>query len=677
MRKMFLALSAALCALTAAAGGAACGESGRTSGVPVSTPMTEHSYTGSAELGEAVCDHCGIVLYPLLTAVNTGYHLTEDEKSYRMDVRAGEEKVIVPSFYRESADEWYLPVTEVIFEGDGAAEAEFSAMIERAYFPTMNSGVSEKITVPEESACYKSIDGVLFDKTGETLIYYPEKREGSVYEIPQGVKRIAPSAFSFSQRLTSVILPDGLEEIGRSAFLGSEALESVEIPDSVTSLGERAFAECPSLRAVKLSAGLEEIESGMFMSCVSLESISVPDGVKKIGERAFAFCGALAEVRLFEGLERIGENTFLDCTALKSAEIPDSVAEIGESAFYECSALKTAVLPEGLTRIESQLFYRCADLESVVIPESVTCIGSGAFADCCGISSVVIPGSVEVIENGAFAYWTQEQTIYAVVSRKPEEWEEEWNGNSLAAVVWGYDADTVLPVHYVSGSGNVCAKCGEELFPCASGEIFFERNDEQTGFTCFVYTLLEGRVTVPAFYRAGEEDEYLPVTAALISSNTRALEVPETVSALRIFSCPLMGEVIVSAKNPYYNSADGVVFDESGETLCYYPPRKSGTSYSVPDGVRIIASRAFESASGLRDLRLPEGLEEIGEGAFGFCWNIFGIVIPESVTDVGAFAFDGWAEAQTIYVAAEKQPAGWDVNWYDYSDAAVVWGYKG
>lgn len=73
-------------------------------------------------------------------------------------------------------------------------------------------GVSEKITVPEESACYKSIDGVLFDKTGETLIYYPEKREGSVYEIPQGVKRIAPSAFSFSQRLTSVILPESSTE---------------------------------------------------------------------------------------------------------------------------------------------------------------------------------------------------------------------------------------------------------------------------------------------------------------------------------------------------------------------------------------------------------------------------------------------------------------------------------
>ena len=93
--------------------------------------------------------------------------------------------------------------------------------------------------------------------------------------------------------------------------------------------------------------------------------------------------------------------------------------------------------------------------------------------------------------------------------------------------------------------------------------------------------------------------------------------------------------------------------------------------------MQTIGDYAFYECSALESVEISDGLQSIGERAFDGCCALKSIVIPESVTDVGSFAFDGWTKEQTIYVAAEEKPAGWDVNWYDYSDAAVVWGYKG
>lgn len=62
--------------------------------------------------------------------------------------------------------------------------------------------------------------------------------------IPDGVKEIAPCAFSNNRRIRSVILPAGLCKIGHHAF-ASTNISEVNIPASVEDIGFDAFANCP------------------------------------------------------------------------------------------------------------------------------------------------------------------------------------------------------------------------------------------------------------------------------------------------------------------------------------------------------------------------------------------------------------------------------------------------
>ncbi|GHU02070.1 hypothetical protein FACS1894147_03170 [Spirochaetia bacterium] len=102
------------------------------------------------------------------------------------------------------------------------------------------------IQVNTNNKDYTSRDGLLFDKTGDTLLAYPAGLKGP-YAIPAGVTGIGNFAFSGSTGLTAVSIPVGVTSIGYSAFHGCTGLASINIPASVTTIEESAFLGCISL----------------------------------------------------------------------------------------------------------------------------------------------------------------------------------------------------------------------------------------------------------------------------------------------------------------------------------------------------------------------------------------------------------------------------------------------
>jgi hypothetical protein len=95
-------------------------------------------------------------------------------------------------------------------------------------------------TVDENNLFFKSIDGVLFDYLGETLIAYPENR-AEVYVIPQGTVTIASYAFVANTKITSVTIPNSVEVIQDGAFGYTDSLLSIVIPSSVQTMGMYVF----------------------------------------------------------------------------------------------------------------------------------------------------------------------------------------------------------------------------------------------------------------------------------------------------------------------------------------------------------------------------------------------------------------------------------------------------
>ncbi|MBO5363600.1 MAG: leucine-rich repeat domain-containing protein, partial [Clostridia bacterium] len=84
----------------------------------------------------------------------------------------------------------------------------------------------KNVSVDAQNKIYKSIDGVLFDKSGSVLYLYPASKEGSEYSVPEGVTKIAEYAFGENKNLKKVVLPKTLAVVGTFAFYKTDKLDT-------------------------------------------------------------------------------------------------------------------------------------------------------------------------------------------------------------------------------------------------------------------------------------------------------------------------------------------------------------------------------------------------------------------------------------------------------------------
>lgn len=96
------------------------------------------------------------------------------------------------------------------------------------------------------------------------------------------------------------------------------------------------------------------------------------------------------------------------------------------------------------------------------------------------------------------------------------------------------------------------------------------------------------------------------------------------------------------------------VLSADGRTLYYCPAVAAGEAYTVPEGVRKIASWAFLELPNLREVTLPEGLEQIDKLAFLEC-GLRGVTIPAG-TWVEPFAFKNCKDLARIAPAGISDP---------------------
>ena len=129
-----------------------------------------------------------------------------------------------------------------VFDGCGAVE--FSSPD-----PTFLNVMAQKEFIIEDGSVLKKYKG--------------HKKEATV---PEGIKTIAPGAFTNNEQIEKIVLPDGLEKIEGGymdgAFAGCRGLRSIVIPDSVQEIGWNSFYGCSNLTEMTLP--LRAIGDDMF-----------------------------------------------------------------------------------------------------------------------------------------------------------------------------------------------------------------------------------------------------------------------------------------------------------------------------------------------------------------------------------------------------------------------------
>lgn len=161
-----------------------------------------------------------------------------------LNIREGTRLIAVSGSYLLSVDTIIIP-----------ASLKYSESTFFSYY-------TKKFIVNENSPYYSTDEnGILFNKDKTIIVRYPKNEEITDYTVPQGVKEIAPNAFSYSN-ITSVTFPEGLEKIGFSAFEGCD-IYNLKFPSSLKEIGAYAFYGT-ELKAVVIPESVEKLGYSVF-----------------------------------------------------------------------------------------------------------------------------------------------------------------------------------------------------------------------------------------------------------------------------------------------------------------------------------------------------------------------------------------------------------------------------
>ena len=536
------------------------------------------------------------------------------------------------------------------------------------------------ITVDPANTSYSSVAGVLLSEAGRTLVRFPVGRAGG-YVVPDDVENIGVCAFSGAIGLTTVTMPPTVTTIEESAFERCSSLTGLTIPPGVTRIGPYAFNGCTGLVSVTLPDGLTDIEQCVFYGCSGLADVTFPfsGSFASIGSSAFSGCASLAALTLPDGVTDIGSHAFSGCTSLTSLTLPNSLTSIGSYALSRCTSISTTVLPANVTSIARGLFSGCSSLVSVVIPIGVTSIGDSAFDDCSGLVNVTIPVGVTSIGDSAFddCRGLVSVTIPVGVTSIGNSAFNDCDGLASVTIPVGVtsigdsafnDCDGLVSVTISAGVTSI----GDRAFRACPDLTSIVVDDASASYASVDGVLFNRSLTTVLQYPGGRTEDYtipegvtsiggsafayctglgsVTIPGSLISIAGSAfygckslahVTIPAgvtTIGASAFSGCTSLMAISVDADNMSFCSVDGVLLNESQDTLIAYPPGRIG-DYVVPGPVSSIGARAFYGCNNLTSVVLTNGVTDLGARAFCDCINLTSVTLADSVTSIGDFAF--------------------------------------
>ncbi|MBR5987386.1 MAG: leucine-rich repeat protein, partial [Clostridia bacterium] len=560
----------------------------------------------------------------------------------------------------------------------------------------------ERIAVPEQNPNFIFTAGTLFNKDKTLLYIYLYTNRAESYDVPDSVETVADFAFRKAGGLKQIRFASDVT-VGESIFGTEGDIHAVIYAPKGSYNVEKAaiYAGLSFYNDITPCLAYEEVEDGVRIvgfTCVdhAHDEINIPlyiadKPVVAIGARAFAeesfndgyieapvtadtfvkgkYYTQLVNYSAFEVATAYSDELYVqynDGGVIKYSQtyVSESDFMMSATTYYVLVIYDTLYLPADSFN-EFTVYY--VPFRGVRVGDNVKRIESGAFRGS-NLTSIVIGSSVESIAADAFVGSTALLEAYFKSDLTPDT--GAFSELSDKFVVYFTEDCTHLRDYF------------RTLFESGDGKIKTLASLEDSEY-CFEYALndlnntaeiigLKNHVCVD-----GHNDLVVPsqifgrytvtsIADHAFEGNTEIirLTLPDEVVSIgngALSGCTRLTEIVLSATNPNFAFADGVLFGkELGERtkLIFYTAKNTATSYTVPDGITEIAAGAFYGNEYLKSITVGKDVVTIGDKAFVACASLQNIYVHEANTAFVSTAKYGDGLVGVLYQIKSTLPNG-------------------
>ncbi len=474
--------------------------------------------------------------------------------------------------------------------------------------------------VSSKNLSYRAIDGVLFNKKGDTLLLYPNGK-GNSYKVPKGTVTIESNAFYLSN-IEYIKLPSGLKTIKEAAFSYCFSLISISIPKSVTQMNISDFQYLKCLKSIYVESGNKLYASyeGIIYNTTKTKMILVPRAYEKT---ALKFPSTLSSLYLSHfNLEKVSEIT-----------IPKSLKKLGlynenPNSFDKIileAGNKNFVLYKGSLynkdKTELMLFKKQSKAE---FPSTLKNLNA-LYLRNSGITEMVIPAKTQLI------VW--QDSVYDIPTLKKLSVDKNSQYYSMQDEMLLSKDKTVLidvprdvqnliiPDNVKSIDTSLSAgmsKLKSIFIPKSFTEFSFyfllnakmieeiEVDKENNLFTSIDGIMYSKDCSKLICYPMNKPDKsyVMPDSVKSISNVQFIISNPnlESITLSKLLKkdeysfqqSNSLQEINVSKDNAFYTSIDGVLYNKEMTELISYPYHKKNISFTIPDTVIIATGLCYK-----------------------------------------------------------------------------------
>lgn len=444
--------------------------------------------------------------------------------------------------------------------------------------------------------------------------------------IPGGVTSIYRGAFSACDSLSSVTIPEGVTSIGDQAFEYCENLTSVRIPDSVVSIGGWAFQVCNNLTCISMGQwlrGFEEVMSRVKRPGRLDFAVQTASAISAVHVKARK--NALLGFAVENPKDLLSERarSYLDYAKKNAEKLVEFAISHPELLLYLCD--HNLILPKNYDAYLAEAEKNGGTEEKAILLNYGNKLGAQAIEAARKKKERTIEaGDEQLIERMAAQNPAKGIEGMTFVIADLPKW---WKSKSLLKdflVSYGavLESTVTKKTNYlvVEGMDNHVEKISKAQrlgVQILSGEDF---ND----MVCWYFKNKE-RILVPAWIKE--------------------------IQGFAFSDCSNLESINVAEESAFFKSTEeGLLLSADGKTLVACPRKVK--SVSIPEGVTLIADRAFYGCKELIRVSIPDGVTSIGEWAFRNCDSLKDLSIPRSVRAIGLLAIPSAGRGYSVTIHA-------------------------